>query len=373
MKEVDFTAFDKDSPAFSGTDDATIVYEGELDGTKDVMNIFFSTPYLYKGGNLLIGVYEYKEGSYTRAYFYGETVNGSSISGCSPSSLDNITTPGHKNFLPKTTFWYDNYDLILANDDSQADDTEKNTVKISEFNNKTVDVTLKDRVLYKNGEWNTLCLPFDVSTTDGPLSGDGVEVQILDTQTSNLFGTVLTLNLNKETTGTIAAGTPCIIKWTKPDGYDADPDAFDIIDPEFKDVTITSQAPIDQDFDGGSFVGQYSSFKVGNKANGDDGNLDEIIVLGSGNIIGYYDTPKSLRTFRAHFEVPVQSGLKAAKRGIVNFADGSTTDVIIIQSTDDKSGWKVSDKWYTIDGILLPGVPTKKGEYINNGRTIVIF
>ena len=96
-------------------------------------------------------------------------------------------------------------------------------------------------------------------------------------------------------------------------------------------------------------------------------------MLGSGNIIGYYDTPKSLRTFRAHFEVPVQSGQKAAKRGIVNFADGSTTDVIIIQSTDDKSGWKVSDKWYTIDGILLPGVPTESGEYINNGRTIVIF
>lgn len=370
MKEVDFTAFGG-SPVFSGTDDATIVYEGELDGTKDVMDIPFSTPYLYKGGNLLIGCYEYQTGSYKRAYFYGENVYHASIHGYN-SNFDQINAD-HKNFLPKTTFWYEDNKVVLADNDSELADDEKNIAKIEANKGIVSDVTLKNRVLYKNGEWNTLCLPFDVSTTDGPLSGDGVEVQILDTQTSNLFGTVLTLNFNKETTGTIAAGTPCIIKWTKPDGYDADPDAFDIIDPEFKDVTITSQAPTAQDFDGGSFVGQYSSFKVGNKANGDDGNLDEIIVLGSGNIIGYYDTPKSLRTFRAHFEVPVQSGLKAAKRGIVNFADGSTTDVIIIQSTDDKSGWKVSDKWYTIDGILLPGIPTESGEYINNGRTIVIF
>ena len=138
----------------------------------------------------------------------------------------------HRNFLPKTTFWYENYNLNLANDDSQADDTEKNTAKISDCNNLTVNVTLSGRTLYKDGAWNTLCLPFDVSTTTGPLSGDGVEVQILNTESSNLSGTVLTLNFDKETTGTIAAGTPFIIKWTKPEGYDDNPKAFDIIDPE---------------------------------------------------------------------------------------------------------------------------------------------
>ncbi|MBO7115060.1 MAG: hypothetical protein J6V95_07800, partial [Bacteroidaceae bacterium] len=343
----------------------------ELDGTKDVMNIFFSTPYLYKGGNLLIGCYEYERGNYKSANFYGENVTGACISG-NGYNINNIT-PYHRNFLPKTTFWYENYNLILANDDSQADDTEKNTAKISEFNNKTVDVTLKDRVLYKDGEWNTLCLPFDVSTTTGPLSGDGVEVQILNTELSNLSGTVLTLNFDKESTGTISAGTPFIIKWTKPDGYDTDPDAFDIIDPEFKDVTITSETPTAQSFAGGRFVGQYSSFKVGDKTNGDDGNLNEIIVLGANSTIGYYDTPKTLRTFRAHFEIPEESGEKSIKRGIVNFADGTTTDVILIQSNDTKSGWQESDEWYTIDGILLPCKPTEKGMYINNGVTIKIF
>lgn len=371
MKEVDFTVFDQDSPAFSGTDDATIVYEGELDGTKDVMNIFFSTPYLYKGGNLLIGCYEYERGNYKSANFYGENVNYASIHG-NDSNFDQINA-NHRNFLPKTTFWYENYNLNLANDDSQADDTEKNTAKISDCNNLTVNVTLSGRTLYKDGAWNTLCLPFDVSTTTGPLSGDGVEVQILDTQTSNLAGTVLTLNFDKESTGTISAGTPFIIKWTKPDGYDAAPDAFDIIEPEFRNVTITSLAPTAQEFDGGRFVGQYSSFKVGSVNNGDDGNLNEIIVLGADNTVGYYDTPKSLRSFRAHFEVPERSGLRAARRGLVRFADGTTTDVILIPATNTQSEWKEGDEWYTTDGIMLPGRPTEKGEYINNGRTIVIF
>ena len=57
----------------------------------------------------------------------------------------------------------------------------------------------------------------------------------------------------------------------------------------------------------------------------------------------------------------------------MNFADGTTTDVILIQSNDTKSGWQESDEWYTIDGILLPGKPTEKGMYINNGVTIKIF
>ena len=184
---------------------------------------------------------------------------------------------------------------------------------------------------------------------------------------------MVTVWFDKEATGTITAGTPFIIKWTKPDGYDTDPDAFDIIEPEFKDVAISSETPTPQNFAGGSFVGQYSSFKVGDKTNGDDGNLNEIIVLGGNSTIGYYNTPKTLRTFRAHFEIPEESGEKSIKRGIVNFADGTTTDVILIQSNDTKSGWQESDEWYTIDGILLPCKPTEKGMYINNGVTIKIF
>ena len=65
--------------------------------------------------------------------------------------------------------------------------------------------------------------------------------------------------------------------------------------------------------------------------------------------------------------------MRAARRGLVRFADGTTTDVILIPATNTQSEWKEGDEWYTTDGIMLPGRPTEKGEYINNGRTIVIF
>ena len=60
MKEVSATTIS----AFSGTDDATIVYEGSLDGTQSTLTINFTTPYAYGGGNLLIGVYNTVTGTY---------------------------------------------------------------------------------------------------------------------------------------------------------------------------------------------------------------------------------------------------------------------------------------------------------------------
>ena len=90
---------------FSGTDGATVVYEGTLNGTDSEMEITFTTPYQYNGGNLLIGVYNLTEGTYKSVTFLGETVNGACVQGYSYSSLDAIS-PTQRNFLPKTTFTY---------------------------------------------------------------------------------------------------------------------------------------------------------------------------------------------------------------------------------------------------------------------------
>ena len=101
MKEVDFTSID----SYQGMDGATLVYEGSLDGTQTEMNIFFTTPYHYNGGNLLIGIYNTVMGTYMPCYFYGETVSGASVQGYSYNSLDEVACNQH-DFLPKTTFRY---------------------------------------------------------------------------------------------------------------------------------------------------------------------------------------------------------------------------------------------------------------------------
>ena len=103
MKEVSVNTLS----AYSGTDDATIVYEGSIDPTSSdkKVTINFETPYPYQGGILLVGVYEIQKGSYINTTFVG--ASGTSISGYSSSSLSGVSA-SQRYFVPKTTFEYEN-------------------------------------------------------------------------------------------------------------------------------------------------------------------------------------------------------------------------------------------------------------------------
>ena len=82
-------------------------------------------------------------------------------------------------------------------------------------------VKLTGRTLYKDGDWNTLTLPFALSAAEiaaSPLAG--ATIMTLDGTTSNLDGEgLLTLNFetaydpNDAPSGSIEAGVPYIVKW----------------------------------------------------------------------------------------------------------------------------------------------------------------
>ena len=103
LKEVDNTIMS----AFLGTDGATVVYEGQLDGTSSEMTVTFSENYTYNGGNLLVGVYQTEKGNYKSATFYGvgQSYN-SAVNGYNSTSLSGISATGRA-FIPKTTFTYE--------------------------------------------------------------------------------------------------------------------------------------------------------------------------------------------------------------------------------------------------------------------------
>ena len=84
-------------------------------------------------------------------------------------------------------------------------------------------------MLYKDGDWNTLCLPFDVIVGSDVM--EGATAMTLNGSTSNFNSesSVLTLNFD-EVGGTIAAGTPFIVKWT----------GSNVTDPVFSGVTVSS-------------------------------------------------------------------------------------------------------------------------------------
>ena len=101
LTEVGSTSID----AFVGPANATVVYEGALSISNSEMYFEFSEPYLYGGGNLLIGVYNTVQGSYVSCTWYGEDAAGASVQGYSYSGLDAVSL-SQRNFLPKTTFGY---------------------------------------------------------------------------------------------------------------------------------------------------------------------------------------------------------------------------------------------------------------------------
>ena len=93
--------------AFQPKTNGTIVYQDTLavedSGSGGLLTIHFSTPYYYNGGNLLVGIENTDDEDYQNIFFYGQTVDGASISGSNGSSLDDVPAQ-QQNFIPKTTF-----------------------------------------------------------------------------------------------------------------------------------------------------------------------------------------------------------------------------------------------------------------------------
>ena len=231
-----------------------------------------------------------------------------------------------------------------------------------------VDVALNDRTLYKDGDWNTLCLPFDVSTTSGPLAGDNVVAMTLNTTTSGLSGTTLTLNFDTAP-ATIPAGTPFIIKWATKENP-----VTDLTDPVFTGVTIDNTDRSVTSADGYvTFMGTYSKQTFTDVANSKTEDKS-ILFVGADNTLHYPisdgNTDYVLNAFRAYFQL--NNGLTVGDiyTARMNFEDGEATGIISVNG----SGLTVngSDAWYTLNGVKLSGKPTAKGLYINNGHKVVM-
>ena len=229
-------------------------------------------------------------------------------------------------------------------------DNASNNTAVTKLNGvNSLNVTLSDRTLWKDGAWNTLCLPFDVSTTSGPLAGDNVKAMTLNTATSGLSGSTLTLNFTSATS--IPAGTSFIIKW--------DNKGTTIEEPEFTGVTISNAtANNEQAFSGGSFKGSFSpvSFTADDKTK---------LFVGAENKLYWPSTDMTLGACRAHFDLGTSG---APDMNIVlNFGD-ETTEI----RTTNYTNYTNSDEWFTLSGTRLSVKPTQPGLYINNGRKVVV-
>ena len=77
----------------------TQVYTGSLSINNGKMEVTFTTPYTYMGGNLMIGFLQTVSGTYSSCSWYGVTATGASQGGYGSSI-------SQQNFLPKTTIGF---------------------------------------------------------------------------------------------------------------------------------------------------------------------------------------------------------------------------------------------------------------------------
>ena len=204
-------------------------------------------------------------------------------------------------------------------------------------------VTLTGRTLFKDGKWNTLCLPFNVTLAGSPLAGATAR----PLESASISGSTLNLTFG-DAVDVLMAGTPYIIKWTA--------DANNIENPVFSGVVI-DKTTHDFTSNGVSFKGTYTyqAFDTENKS----------ILLVGGNNLYWPQSGASLGACRAYFQLA--DGVNASEF-VLNFGDGETTNI----TTTNFTNYTDSGAWYNMSGRKLLQQPTQKGMYIHGNIKVVI-
>ena len=252
------------------------------------------------------------------------------------------------------------YNLSLGEDD--------NTEALTKYNGRSMNVTLTGRTLYKDGKWNTLCLPFSVGdgddTDDVTFSGTPLaEATVKELTDASFADGTLTLTFADATF--IKAGQAYLAKWDSGTNLSTS----DLV---FNGVILTNYLcgdEISTDDSGTAtvtFMGTYKKLSF-------DADDRTVLYLGADNTLYYPQSGASIGAQRAYFKL---NGLTAASLSssinsfILNFGDGETTTGISLTPNPSPKG-EGSDYWYSLDGRRLSGKPTQKGIYIYNGRKIV--
>ena len=224
------------------------------------------------------------------------------------------------------------------------------------------DVTLTGTTLWKDGAWNTICLPFRLNGLEGtPLAGATVKSLV----SSDFSDGTLTLNFTKKSVTSLEAGRPYIVKWENGDN---------IMNPVFEQVITTERlSPVETDYV--DFVGCFSPVNL-------VAEDKSVLYLGADNTLYYPNADMTIGACHGYFRlkgIGIGDIAPAGVNVVLNF-DGETTSIDhlplnIDHEIIDHAPLNIDhsdDTWYSIDGRKLSYKPTKKGIYIQSGRKIVI-
>lgn len=332
------------------------------------------------------------------------------------SQSDNILVKSGQAFTDGTniycgTLTYDQYNALAGKTLQPVDalvlaDNADNTSIINSHNGETTNVMLYGRTLYKDGAWNTLCLPFDLNVLNDIINNDdsplhGTTIMWLDTDgwysaNGNLhtqhiddtdgchrsgqvengtlylyFSEVMTGNNGHFTS--IFAGTPFLVKW---DGDGTN----NIVNPVFTGVTVSNATD-----------GMNSTTVEGSEDGAHEGNVtfkatyspvpltagdQSILFMGGNNTLYYPGTGMTMGAFRAYFQLNLD-GSSNIKEFRLNFGEDEATS--LNEELRIKNEFATAKGWYTLDGRKLDNSKFKtqnsklpSGIYIHNGRKVMV-
>ena len=285
-----------------------------------------------------------------------------------PANTENAYVPPFRAYFQASNAQVANQLTTMLNAIELSDVLDNSTV-LAKYAGQSVSVTLRDRTLFKDGDWNTLCLPFDLSAEQIAATDlAGADIRTLND--ASLGNGTLTLNFTPAAPAdgavtSITAGTPYLIKW-------GNTVATEWKNPVFSGVTIrnvTNNKPCDLG-DGKSitFAGTYSgkTFTKSDKS---------ILFVGASNTLYYPNAGAKIGAQRAYFElIGFEAGEPAdqepggrVRAFVLNF--GEETDISLTPSPIPFGEGSI----YTLSGVKVSASSVlRKGLYIVNGRKVVI-
>ena len=266
---------------------------------------------------------------------------------------DNVPTEW-TNIITFTTL-DDTVDLVMLDDDYDQPEGATNTDVLIENKGKNANVVFKDRVFYKDGEWNSLCLPFSLTAeqiANSPLADatiyglyaagvDGKHVDFYFTPTDEISSTWL-----------------YIFKWEEP--------GDNIVSPEFNYVKIEAdEGPLLPSPDYHAFfLGSYSTFIA-------DPAEDEYYTyyLGAGNKLRYSPNKVKIYPFRLYCVFFDNSEVDPDEVDYSFIFDNEHVDGIVELDSALKN--LEAKGIYNLQGVKVNDAK-QKGIYIMNGRKVVV-
>lgn len=213
---------------------------------------------------------------------------------------------------------------------TMTDTDTDNTAWVANVGGAAVDVQMTRTIL--GGMYNTICLPFSLNSTKcKALFGNDVELYTLGSAT--LCGDIL--NLQFDVASDIHKGTPVLIKTST-----------NIVDPLFEGVTI-ERATADHTQRGiVDFRGTFVSM--------DFNSGDQVLLLLSNNNLAYPQSNKTLKGFRAYFQISGGAASAPVVRGARIIAGEQVVTAIDLVETQNETVQKVIENGQLI--IIKDGV-----------------